>query len=160
MYHTLEHVEDPSDILSKLKRCLTPGGLLVVEVPNVEATCHAPSHRFHFAHLYSFNCQTLEAMGRKAGFVPFQTVTSKDGGTLTCVFRGGGAKQDIGSLSGNYSRVIRLVRDHDMLSHYLSAAPYVRVFGRLRAYWTSRVAVRGCTSATQVLDKILSEDRG
>ena len=78
MYHTLEHVEDPSAILSKLRRWLTPGGLLIVEVPNVEATCHAPNHRFHFAHFYSFNCLTLEAMGRKVGFVPVQTVTSQD----------------------------------------------------------------------------------
>lgn len=159
MYHTLEHVEDPSGVLSKLRRWLKPGGLLIVEVPNVEATCHAPCHRFHFAHLYSFNHQTLEAMGRKVGFVPLQTETSLDGGTLTCVFRSIGVEQDIDSLAGNCSRVVRLVQDHHMLAHYLSAAPYVRVFRRLRAYLTSRAAIRECTTATQVLDKLLPDDR-
>ena len=159
MYHTLEHVEDPSAILSTLRRWLTPGGLLIVEVPNVEATCHAPNHRFHFAHFYSFNCLTLEAMGRKVGLVPVQTVTSQDGGNLTCVFRSAEAQQDMASLSSNCDRIVRLVRDHHMLSHYLSAAPYVRVFRRLRAYLAHSAAVRGCTNATRVLDTLLSQER-
>ncbi len=159
MYHTLEHVEDPSAILSKLRRWLTPGGLLIVEVPNVEATCHAPNHRFHFAHFYSFNCLTLEAVGRKVGVVPVQTVTSQDGGNLTCVFRNAEAQQDIAGLSSNCDRIVRLVRDHHMLSHYLSAAPYVRVFRRLRAYLANSAAVRGCTNASRVLDTLLSQER-
>ena len=45
-------------------------GVLLIEVPNVEAVCIAPAHRFHFAHFYNFNRAALEALGRKAGFEP------------------------------------------------------------------------------------------
>ena len=62
-------------------------GVLLIEVPNVEAVCIAPAHRFHFAHFYNFNRDALEALGRKAGFEPVQTTTSSDGGNLTSVFR-------------------------------------------------------------------------
>ena len=159
MYHMLEHVEDPSVILSKLRRWLTLGGLFIVEVPNVEATCHAPNHRFHFAHFYSFNYLTLEAMGRRGGVVPVQTVTSQDGSNVTCVFRSAEAQQDSAPLSSNCDRIVRLVRDDHMLSHYRSATPYVRVFRRLRAYLANSAAVRECTSATRVLDTLLSQER-
>ena len=35
LYHVLEHVSKPVECLSNIKRLLRPGGLLVVEVPNV-----------------------------------------------------------------------------------------------------------------------------
>ena len=70
MYHALEHVEDPSAILSRLRGWMADQGVLLIEVPNVEAVCIAPAHRFHFAHFYNFNRDALEALGRKAGFEP------------------------------------------------------------------------------------------
>ena len=86
MYHALEHVEDPVGILSKIRGWLPEGGRLLVEVPNVEATCIHPRHRFHFAHFYSFNQATLEATGRAAGFEPLHASTSPDGGNIITVF--------------------------------------------------------------------------
>ena len=73
MYHALEHVEDPSAILSRLRGWIAERGVLFIEVPNVEAVCIAPAHRFHFAHFYNFNRDALEALGRKAGFEPVET---------------------------------------------------------------------------------------
>jgi 2-polyprenyl-3-methyl-5-hydroxy-6-metoxy-1,4-benzoquinol methylase len=159
LYHSLEHVEDPGGILSRLKQWLRPGGLLIVEVPNVEAVCQAPHHRFHFAHFYSFNRQTLEALGRKAGFEPVQTATSEDGGNLTCVFRSAAAPQETVALPGNCARIVGVIRDHRALSHHLSAAPYVGAFGRLRAYVADRAAVTGRANARQVLDALLTRSR-
>ena len=89
MYHALEHVEDPSAILSRLRGWMVDQGVLLIEVPNVEAVCIAPGHRFHFAHFYNFNRDALEALGRKAGFEPIQTTTSSDGGNLTECVQGG-----------------------------------------------------------------------
>ncbi len=87
MYHSLEHVEDPSAILSRLRGWMAEQGVLLIEVPNIEAVCIAPAHRFHFAHFYNFNCAALEALGRKAGFEPVETTTSSDGGNLISVFK-------------------------------------------------------------------------
>ena len=109
MYHALEHVEDPSAILSRLRGWIAEQGVLLIEVPNVEAVCIAPAHRFHFAHFYNFNRDTLEALGRKAGFEPLETTTSPDGGNLISVFRAVARAQPPPSgfepRCGNYARV-------------------------------------------------------
>ena len=94
MYHALEHVEDPVGILARLRGWLVDGGTLLVEVPNVEARCILPAHRFHFAHFYNFNRATLEATGRRAGFDPVQTTTSPDGGNLIGIFRASRGEHD------------------------------------------------------------------
>ena len=156
MYHALEHVEDPVGILSKLRSWIVEGGVLLVEVPNIEARCILPAHRFHFAHFYNFNRATLEAAGRKAGFEPVQTRTSSDEGNLTTVFRAVAARTggDAG-LDGNYARVAGIVKSHTATGYYLSASPYSAPVGRLRAFLGDRAATRGRHTAREVLDGLL-----
>src|SRR6185436_3577595 len=143
MYHALEHVEDPSRILQTIGTWLTENGLLLVEVPNVEASCVAPNNRFHFAHFYNFNRETLEALGRKAGFTPVETAMSPDGGNLISVFRRMPAASAATPLKGNYERIVARLRTHTPAAYYFSPAPYAGAVGRLRAYLTDRSAARG-----------------
>ena len=172
MYHALEHVEDPSAILSRLRSWMTDRSVLLIEVPNVEAVCMAPANRFHFAHLYNFNRETLEALGRKAGFEPVQTTTSPDGGNLTSVFRAAGSSTHL-ALSGsegdalsqverpmtdaaNCARVAAVVKGHTRLKYYCSSSPYAGPLNRLRMYLADWRAARGCETPRQVLDKLIN----
>jgi SAM-dependent methyltransferase len=166
MYHALEHVEDPAAILSTLRGWMVENGVLLIEVPNVEAVCIAPAHRFHFAHFYNFNREALEALGRKAGFEPLATTTSPDGGNLISVFRATSAPPP--ALSGvegprvdaeNYARVAAVVRRHTAWSYYGSMSPYVGPFSRLRTYIADRRAAQGCETPKQVLDKLIKEHK-
>jgi SAM-dependent methyltransferase len=161
VYHALEHVEDPVGVLTTLHGWLSEGGVLLIEVPNVEARCIHPRHRFHFAHFYSFNQPTLEAVGRKAGFENVQTSTSPDGGNLISLFR---VAQGFGpvpaaavSLPGNYQRVRRIVRSHTLAGYYLSASPYAGPLGRLRSFLKDRAATRGCATPREVLDRLIEQ---
>ena len=138
MYHALEHVEDPLAILSRLRAWIVDKGVLFIEVPNVEARCIAPSHRFHFAHFYNFNRMTLEALGRKAGFEPVQTTTSPDGGNLISVFRAG-PRASRADRSGE----LRTYRRGRAASHGVEVLlsrrfPYTGPLGRLRTYLADR----------------------
>jgi SAM-dependent methyltransferase len=155
MYHALEHVEDPSAILARLREWMPGQGVLLVEVPNVEAVCLAPGHRFHFAHFYNFNRGTLEALGRKAGFEPIDTTTSPDGGNLTAVFRAVGGARPGAEDPANYARVARVVTGHTTLSYYCSVFPYAGPVNRLRTYVTDSRAARGCETPRQVLDRLM-----
>ena len=160
MYHALEHVEDPVGILTMLRGWLSEGGRLLVEVPNVEAACIHPRHRFHFAHFYNFNQSTLEATGRKAGFDPIKTYLSSDGGNLICIFAAQASRavaQGFSpvSLPGNYERVSRIVQGHTAAGYYLSASPYTGPLGRLRAFLKDRTATHGRTTAREVLDGLI-----
>ena len=163
MYHALEHVEDPAAILSRLRGWMVEQGVLLIEVPNVEASCIAPGHRFHFAHFYNFNRDALEGLGRKAGFEPVTTTTSPDGGNLTSVFRAAGApppalsraEGPAGFGSGNYARVTAIVKGHTAWNYYGSASPYVGPLNRLRTYLADRRAAQGCETPKQVLDNLI-----
>jgi SAM-dependent methyltransferase len=155
MYHALEHVEDPAAILSRLRRWMVDRGVLLIEVPNVEARCIAPAHRFHFAHFYNFNRDALEGLGRKAGFEPVETTTSPDGGNLIGIFRAAERPQMARYDAATYARVAGIVRQHTLWSYYGSTSPYAGPINRLRTYLADRRAARGCETPKQVLDKLI-----
>ncbi|MCE2947041.1 MAG: class I SAM-dependent methyltransferase [bacterium] len=87
MFHVLEHLRDPGAALARIASWLAPGGLAVVEVPNVEATCQSPLHLFHAAHLYNFNAPALERLGEKAGLEPVDRWFSPDRGNFSVTLR-------------------------------------------------------------------------
>jgi SAM-dependent methyltransferase len=72
LWHVLEHVPRPVEVLSKLTTMLNPGGALVISVPNLESLQGAlfgPSW-FHLdppRHLIHFDRQTLGDTLRRAG---------------------------------------------------------------------------------------------
>src|SRR5205823_1209681 len=73
MWHSLEHVHDPLDVLRQARRLLAPGGKLVVAVPNIDSL---PFRWFGHAwygldlprHLTHFSAWTLKLMLQRAGF--------------------------------------------------------------------------------------------
>jgi SAM-dependent methyltransferase len=156
MYHSLEHLDDPSGVLHKVREWLRADGRLAIEVPNVEATCLAPERRFHFAHFFSFNDATLEALGRKTGFEPLETTTSPDGGNLFSVFRVAPGGRPVQELAGNCARIVSTLTTHGAASFYLSRAPYAHALARLRAYLSDSGTARACRDARQVVDLVLS----
>jgi 2-polyprenyl-3-methyl-5-hydroxy-6-metoxy-1,4-benzoquinol methylase len=133
MFHALEHVPDPRRVLRTVRGWLEPGGLLLVEVPNIEATVQAPSHRFHYAHLYHFTGSTLAALGEAAGVRTVQTFYSTDGGNVSCLFRRETDEErtPVG-LEASAARTYATLRRHSTVRHYLTPVPYARAVGRLR----------------------------
>jgi len=158
MYHALEHVHDPVDVLRTLRRWVKQGGLLVVEVPNVEARCVLPAHRFHFAHFFNFNQSTLEAVGHKAGFDRLEATLSPDGGNVAMMFTASVPRAEALQLQGNYERVTRAV-GYSAANYYWSRFPYTASFGRLRNFLTDRAAAWRARTATDVLDRLIERAR-
>lgn len=75
LWHVLEHVPDPVDALRHLREGLTPGGHLVIEVPNLESVAAglhgvAWTHLDAGTHVSHFSRETLSAAMRAAGLVP------------------------------------------------------------------------------------------
>lgn len=77
LHHVLEHLPDPVASLGNMRAWLKPEGVIMVDVPDIEADRHAPSRRFHIAHLYNFNHETLKWTLEKAGFMVLPQVTSR-----------------------------------------------------------------------------------
>lgn len=67
LHHVLEHLADPVSALRTMTQDLADNGIVVIEVPNVEARYHGPQRRFHFAHLHTFSCEGLALAASQAG---------------------------------------------------------------------------------------------
>jgi len=71
MFHVLEHLPDPVQVLRDLRRLLTEDGWLCLEVPNGDLCGEGDWSRFFCAdetHLWFFSSRTLRVVLKRAGF--------------------------------------------------------------------------------------------
>lgn len=78
LHHVLEHLADPFAAICTLHGWLKHGGLLVVDVPDIDRVPRRFTSHFHYAHIYNFSHATLRAMLERGGF----TVESGEGTAL------------------------------------------------------------------------------
>ncbi len=163
IWHVLEHTEHPGAVLRKLQAALKSGGVLVVEVPNVEATCQAPSSTFHEAHLYNFNRCSLAGLAEKSGLASIGMQSSSDGGNLIAFFRPLQPQleraRDGWTLPGNHDRVAGMVAAHRRSAHWLSARSVGRLGARLGRMAREWVQSRRSMTGKQRLDALYANTR-
>lgn len=159
LFHVAEHLEHPVGAFRQASQWLREGGLLYVEVPNVESQCIWPSSRFHQAHLYNFNAATLAQAGRRAGLQVVTTFTSEDGGNVTAIFENTETCTEAASepLPGNATRVSHILRKHTALAHAVTPHPYVRPLQKLRRQWNERQAIAHFTDGKSLLQCLARE---
>jgi SAM-dependent methyltransferase len=88
MFQSLEHCRDPHLSIMNAKGIVKPGGLIVVDVPNMDclgfrfyrqAWFHTDAGR----HLHFLSARSLESLFRSAGLVPFKVEYSGFSGQFT-----------------------------------------------------------------------------
>lgn len=70
-FHVLEHVPDPAAMLREARDRVAPGGMFVIEYPDVELAARRwilPHTYFERAHLFDFSEETLGVLLARAGF--------------------------------------------------------------------------------------------
>lgn len=160
IWHVLEHTEDPFFVVNKLRNLLKTDGILVVEVPNMEATCQSPISTFHQAHLYNFNLATLRKLGEKAGLVEQRHLFSEDGGNVTLFFKKVANLPDVQAdwtIAGNAERISSIYKAHTNLKHYTGMAPYLRFVRRMARSVYETNAVKGFTNSKTLLDGLYKD---
>ena len=86
-WHALEHIAEPAGVLERLREALRPGGLLLIEVPNVESAASRAQGRdwFHLDlahHVGHYAPATLTELLRRTGYQPLQVDTFPTAGYL------------------------------------------------------------------------------
>jgi 2-polyprenyl-3-methyl-5-hydroxy-6-metoxy-1,4-benzoquinol methylase len=159
IWHVLEHTENPCDVLTKLHSLLKPQGILVVEVPTIEATCQSPKSTFHEAHIFNFNLATLRKLGEKVGFSEVEHKISQDGANITVFFQKNAAGAEMANdkalkIPNNAERIINIVNNHTAVKHYLTAWPYQRFLCRMSRMMSEKFAIADFVSGKKLLDSL------
>ncbi len=159
IWHVLEHTENPCAVLTKLHALLKPQGILVVEVPTIEATCQSPKSTFHEAHIFNFNLETLTTLGEKVGFAEVEHNVSADGANMTLFFRKNAVAMNDKPIKipGNAEKIIRIVSNHSTFNHYLTAWPYQRFFARMCRMAREKQEVANFENGKSLLDKLYAK---
>jgi 2-polyprenyl-3-methyl-5-hydroxy-6-metoxy-1,4-benzoquinol methylase len=157
MYHVLEHVDRPIAVLTRLRRWLRDDGVLIVEVPNVEAPREAPITRFHVAHLFYYSPATLEAMAKASGYAVDQMRLSQDEGTIVGIFRPVPGRSQPAVSAAAYRHTKEMLERHTNLRYYLSRTPYVRMAGRLATYCRKQIVARRMATGRDILDALFRD---
>jgi len=159
IWHVLEHTENPFEVLVKLHTLLKPQGILVIEVPNIEATCQSPKSTFHAAHIFNFNIATLQKLTEKAGFAKMTHNVSADGGNITLFVQNEperGNDRHTLTIPGNSERIANIVGAHTAWKHYLTAHPYTRLLRRIRQSCLEKRGIANFTGGKRLLDQLYS----
>ncbi len=83
LFHVLEHLRDPLQVVAQLHRALRPNGILAIEVPNSLQADASPHNIYFSAHLYYYNALSLD---RLLG-THFKRVWFQDRGNLCVIYR-------------------------------------------------------------------------
>lgn len=129
--HVFEHLADPLDALTCFRRWLAPGGLLFIEVPNIEGVQKQRGNLFHYAHVWNFSPATLKATLSRAGFEPINSPQC-NGTSLVFKASSNPALGHTESLS-NLATKLRhqLLEDQSPVTYFVSGAPFRRRWQRL-----------------------------
>ncbi len=108
LFHVVEHLEDPIELLLSLHRLLGPDGRLLIEVPNLAGPWRVPpSEFFRVEHLFNFTFETLSQLLRRAGFEV--EARDHDPFMVRVIARASPVRSgpDLATLTGEYDRVRR-----------------------------------------------------
>jgi SAM-dependent methyltransferase len=134
LHHVLEHLRFPLTSLGIMNRWLKPGGVLMIDVPDIENTSHSPTNRFHYAHIYNFNHATLKGFLQKAGFT-VEEGPHQGKGTILAARKVGGPDLSLAlPMPENAAHLWQLLTQENMTTHYTKATPYQKFLRKLRHY--------------------------
>ncbi len=83
MFHVFEHLAHPQSAIERIADVLSPGGHLMIEVPNILQKDASPHNIYFKAHLFYFSRHTLTAAASRW----FEPVAVEDAGNLKVLFR-------------------------------------------------------------------------
>ena len=157
LHHVLEHLTNPLDELKNIYGILKENGYLAVEVPNAEDIKQDPKNRYHKAHIYTFNPETLIALGKRAGFHVFKKAIAPLNGNISVIFqKNSGIFGDPVKLDGNFLKITRILKSHTNFRYFTSFVPYKKVAANILMAVKEQVAIRKYDNGKDIIESVVS----
>ena len=158
LHHVLEHLYDPLGILRKIAALLKDDGFLAIEVPNAENLWQDPKNRYHSAHHYTFNPETLEYIGQKAGFEVHKRQIAPYSGNINVIFKKTENSSQVDNLApDNYQRITNILNRHTNFRHFTTFTPYKKFMRKALTMLEERLAVRKFETGKKIVDDVMAK---
>lgn len=159
--HVFEHLPNPRQAMTQMHKLLRKGGHVLMEVPNIEATYHAPNKIFHVGHLYWYNPNTIQALALQLGFVIDDVQIISGTNHINIVL----TKSDEPTseskvkvlLAGNADHVLKVLQYHTMTKHFLTSVPYMRFFNKMNQYYEERAYIKNFNDGKAICDSVCTK---
>lgn len=158
LHHVLEHMTNPLWELKKISAILKENGHLIVEVPNAEDIKQDPKNRYHKAHIYTFNPETLAALGNRAGFHVVKKSVAPLHGNILIIFKKTMKETDNYEIRSNYSKITSMLKSHTNFRHFTSSVPYKKIFVNALVAIQEQIAIRGFEDEKSIINFVISKD--
>lgn len=159
LHHVLEHMADPLAELKNIHAILKENGYLVVEVPNAEDIKQDPKNRYHKAHIYTFNPETLIAMGNRAGFKVFRKKIAPLNGNISIIFQKTTEHQNNTlDLNENFLKVTTILNRHTNFRHFTTIVPYKKFLLNAFVAIKEQIEYRKYNNDKGIIDTIAADE--
>jgi len=132
LFHVLEHMPNPSSVLSALWAVVNPGGYLMVEVPNIEQADASPANIFFQAHLFYFSKSSLLALASPY----FEPIAISERGNLMVLFK---RREVISPMrmptASSVAQTLRRLDQKGWFEYLTKGGGLLKPFRRIAQYW-------------------------
>ena len=136
--HVIEHVFDPVEALSRMRRLLKPSGILFLETPNILRPKVGPTRLFNLPHNYYFSPASLARCLDAAGFdSAYVRVFNRDSFQIVARPRAAGGKSRRPQQE-DWREVAATIRQY-ALKYYLSGQFLWRKLPLVKNAWMYRI---------------------
>lgn len=154
LFHVLEHVPGPVQVLRRCLALLEPSGHLIVEVPNMASRHQHPLKRFHPAHVIGFTAESLSYAAVRAGGSPIEVRTDAFSRNMTAIVERRADPSRTAETSAT-ADAIEAIRPCSTAAYFASPSTHYRFALRMVQFGREYFAVRRKTSPRDILDAIL-----
>jgi len=104
-FHTIEHLSAPADVVQKVAEIIKPGGIVIIEVPNLSGIIDSiPYYAIFHQHINLFTPVTMDCLFNRYGFIRKKLIRS-DSVILVAYEKG----KDSYGIPSHYSESVNLI---------------------------------------------------
>ncbi|OIO71825.1 MAG: hypothetical protein AUJ57_06565 [Zetaproteobacteria bacterium CG1_02_53_45] len=119
LIHVIEHFSSPTKALKYIHGLIHDDGLFYVECPNLTGPFATHDRMFHYAHIYNFSPETLQALAEQCGFERVECFTGEDDADIHMLFKKVAMQEKPVNLPGHADRVRGRINKYNALSYHM-----------------------------------------
>jgi len=134
LIHVIEHFSSPKRALTHIHSLLPDDGLFYVECPNLTGPFATFDRMFHYAHIFNFTPETLEALAAECGFDKVTCFSDAGHPDIHMLFKKSTPKPAAAAMQSHARAVESSLHQYNVLSYHLRPSYLYRRVVKLWSY--------------------------